>query len=397
MNCKNIVALITAPITLLAAGHFVTDVYSGFIFPILPFIANKLNISLPMAGLIIAISGLSSSVLQPIYGYLSDKISHRFFVIWGLIIASIFVSLTGIANTYFLLAVCVLIGNMGVGLYHPQATAYVGKFKKKEMNINLSMGIFVGGGIIGYAFGPMLSSLIVYFLGLEWTPIAAIPGIIVTCFIYMFLPRIQIEQQHISLRAVFNTFMHKKNILIPLIVIVIIRSFILLAMSTYLPFEWEDNLGYSVLTVGLVMAVFSLVAGICSVLGGSLASKFGEQQVLLGSFLIPLPILLLAIYFMKTFGIISFALYIIGGAILESTISVSIVMTQRIIPQYLGIVSGITGGFCWGIAGLLMYPVGIIIKLSSIYSVLTYVTLLVIIAVIIIYCIPKDVFIAKEA
>jgi FSR family fosmidomycin resistance protein-like MFS transporter len=395
MKSKDILTFFSTPVALLAGGHLVADLYSGFIFPILPYIAKRLDISLPMAGLIISLSGLSSSFLQPVYGYFSDKISRRFFVVWGLIIASIFISLTGVATTYLALALCVIIGNIGVGLYHPQATAIVGKLK--ERNKNLSMGIFVAGGIIGYALGPLLSSSIVEFLGLKMTPVAAIPGLLLVILIYLFLPKLKVEKPVIHLKDVFAYLLTKKRILLPIIFVVIIRSFLLMSMSTYFPFEWEDNLGYSILTVGFVMAIFSLAAGISSIVGGGLAGIFGEKRLLYISFLVPFPILFLALYFMKTHGMLSFALYILGGAILESTISVNIVIAQRVVSRYMGIISGITGGFCWGIAGFMMFPLGIFINQFGMYPVLYTILFLVFVAMILIRFIPDEVCDIREA
>lgn len=390
MRASKLLLFLSSPIALLTFGHMTVDLYAGFIIPILPFIAKKLDISLPLAGLIISFTGLTSSFLQPLYGYFSDRISKRFFVVWGLIIASIFISLTGVANSYLFLVFVVIIANIGVGLYHPQATAYTGKLKEGKSNLN--MGIFVAGGITGYALGPMLSSCIVFFLGLEWTLLAAIPGLIVAGMVYKFLPKITFEKQKSSFKDIIGNINKIKFILLPIILIVIIRSVILMSMSTYFPFEWEDNLGYSLLTVGIVMTLFSFAGGISSIIGGIFASKIGEKKALLISFLAPLPILLLALYFMKSDGILSFALYILGGALLESTISINILLAQRILPQHIGIVSGITGGFCWGIAGFLMFPLGILIDIHNIYIILSCILFLPIVATGLIFLIPKTAF-----
>ncbi|MGD9581479.1 MAG: MFS transporter [Vampirovibrionia bacterium] len=390
MKPNKLILLLSSPIALLTIGHMAVDLYAGFIIPILPFIAKKLDISLPLAGLIISFTGLTSSFLQPIYGYFSDRISKRFFVVWGLIIASIFISLTGIANSYLLLVIVIITANIGVGLYHPQATAYTGKLKQNSSNVN--MGIFVAGGIVGYALGPMLSSSIVYFLGLKWTLLAAIPGLFSAFMVYKFLPKITFEKQKSNLKEIFSNINKVKHALLVIISIVIIRSFILMSMSTYFPFEWEDNLGYSVLTVGIVMTIFSFAGGISSISGGIIANKIGARNALLISFLVPLPILLSALYFMKTSGILSFALYIIGGAVLESTISINILLAQKILPQHIGIASGITGGFCWGIAGFLMFPLGILIDMHNMYIILNCILFLPLLATMLVLLVPKEVF-----
>lgn len=375
-------------VTLLAFGHCVVDLYAGFITPILPVIATKLNISLPMAGFVIALSGLTSSFLQPIYGFFSDQISKRFFVVWGLIIATIFISLIGKANSYFELAIYILIGNLGVGLYHPQATAIVGKIK--TLGTNIHMGYFVAGGIIGYALGPMLSALIVQYLSLDWTIIAAIPGIIIIIAIYFFLPKIEIEKQSFTVKNILDLLNSKKFLLIPIVLLVIIRSFMMVSYSVYLPFEWEDNLGYSVLTVGIVMTFVSVGSGLSSIWGGNFAEKYGEKKSLIISFIVPFPILITSLLILPVNGVLSFILYVIGVSLSMSTIAVNIVMAQRILPDNLGVSSGLTGGLCWGIAGLLIYPVGILIKMFDIYSVLIGITFLSFAALALVFAVPND-------
>ena len=57
----------------LSAGHFVNDVYTGILNPIMPFIAAKLGITMAMATVVISISNIFSSLLQPIFGVFSGS------------------------------------------------------------------------------------------------------------------------------------------------------------------------------------------------------------------------------------------------------------------------------------------------------------------------------------
>ncbi|MEI8378293.1 MAG: MFS transporter, partial [bacterium] len=76
----------------LTIGHFMIDSYAGFLAPILPFIASKIGISLALAGSVISISHLLSSMTQPFFGFLADKIKKRFFIFWGMLLACVFLS-----------------------------------------------------------------------------------------------------------------------------------------------------------------------------------------------------------------------------------------------------------------------------------------------------------------
>ena len=64
----------------LCLGHLIADVYSGFLNPIMPFIAAKLGFSMAIATVIISISHICSSMLQPVFGFFADNILKRFFI-----------------------------------------------------------------------------------------------------------------------------------------------------------------------------------------------------------------------------------------------------------------------------------------------------------------------------
>ena len=79
----------------LSIGHFVIDAYSGFLNPIMPFIAAKIGITMALATVLISISNLTSSLSQPFFGYIADKWQRRFFIFWGMLMASLFLSFLG--------------------------------------------------------------------------------------------------------------------------------------------------------------------------------------------------------------------------------------------------------------------------------------------------------------
>ena len=121
-------------------SHFIIDCYPGFIAPLLPFIASKVGITMKDAMAIISIANISSYLLQPVFGYFSDKCKKRFFIFWGIIIASVFLPMMGFAESFLALTVAIVLGEIGVGFFHPQATSFVPKFCK-DNDIDL---VFLG-------------------------------------------------------------------------------------------------------------------------------------------------------------------------------------------------------------------------------------------------------------
>ena len=96
------------------------------------------------------------------FGYLADRWQRRFFIFWGMLLASIFLSCLGIANNIFTLVICLLLGHMGVSFFHPQATSFA--YSNSECKTNSKeLSIFIAMGTFGYALGPAISSGIILF------------------------------------------------------------------------------------------------------------------------------------------------------------------------------------------------------------------------------------------
>src|SRR4030065_2077243 len=62
------------------SAHFIHDTYSAFLAPLLPNLIEKLSLTYTQAGSLSAITQLPS-LLNPILGYLDDRINLRILVI----------------------------------------------------------------------------------------------------------------------------------------------------------------------------------------------------------------------------------------------------------------------------------------------------------------------------
>ena len=112
-------------ITLLSGSHFVMDSYSSFLFQLLPLMAAKLDLTPTQAGLLPPTLTIASSLMQPLYGVISDRYLKRSMVVFGPLIAAVFLSSLGMADSLPMLMILVIIGGIGVGIFHPQGAAMV--------------------------------------------------------------------------------------------------------------------------------------------------------------------------------------------------------------------------------------------------------------------------------
>ncbi len=113
-------------------AHLVNDSYAGFLNPIMPFIAVKLGITMAIATVIMSIAQVCASLFQPIFGFFADNMLKRFFIFWGLILGSMFIPFAANAPNAIILTACVVLGNLGGSLFHPQAFGFLSKFSSGD-------------------------------------------------------------------------------------------------------------------------------------------------------------------------------------------------------------------------------------------------------------------------
>src|SRR5437588_4935958 len=94
---------------LFSIGHFFIDLYSSALSTFQPLLGEKLGLSLTQAGILGGLMVFSASVMQPAYGYLSDRFHTRLFTALAPAVAGIFISVLGLATSYGWLVIMVLL------------------------------------------------------------------------------------------------------------------------------------------------------------------------------------------------------------------------------------------------------------------------------------------------
>lgn len=341
----------------LNAAHLVNDTYSGFLNPIMPFIAAKLGFSMAIATVIMSIAQVCASIIQPIFGFFADNMSKRTFIFWGLIFGSIFVPLATNAPSVTLLTLCVILGNLGGSFFHPQALGFIPRFS--NMNFVSNMGIFISVGTIGFSFGPMLSALVAQYFGFDKIPYTSIFGVLLALLMFKCVPKMSgsdFKKEHKEFKESFKEVLSNKFMLI-LLTIAMMKSLILTSCSILLPFLWKD-MGYEPPYIGFALFLFILMGGVSSLLSGKIEHKIGAKNVFYISMIGTLPVMALFVATYKSHPTLSLFFFIIMGFISMLAQPVVVVMAQRILPKYKSIVSGFITGFAWGVVSIVLTIVG---------------------------------------
>ena len=366
------------PLIWLSGAHFINDVYTGVLNPIMPFVAAKIGISMAIATIVLTISHIFSSLLQPLFGFFADNIVKRSFIFWGLILSSIFIPLAPNANNLVILVLFIILGSIGSSLFHPQALGFASRFAQSD-NIDKAkaMAVFISMGTLGYSCGPIISSSITQFLGMSKMPLMTIIGLIWAFFMFRFIPKLSITEpviNKIRFKTAFYDILSNRKLNI-LNIIAMLKTMIMTSCFILLPFLWK-GIGHTPFYIGMALFAFIFAGGIGSLLSSGIEKRIGSANVFYISMIATLPLMVLFIMTYKVHPILSLLIFIIMGFVTMMATPVVMLMAQAVLPQYKSIISGFINGFSVGIVAILMSFLGFIAEHYGITNVLLVVSII---------------------
>jgi FSR family fosmidomycin resistance protein-like MFS transporter len=342
-------------IGLLALGHLVIDVNQGSLSAALPFLKATHGLSYAQAATIVLIANLTSSIIQPVFGYLSDQTARRWLLPLSIVLSGVGLSLTGLAPSYGVILALVVLTGIGVAAWHPEgyktATGVAGERKAT------ALGWFSLGGNVGIALGPPLVTALITTAGIAGTLGMLAPSVVMAGLFVTALPLI--GRAAAAPRAAAH---HARGVNMPgamalLILVVMLRSWTTLGFTTFVPFFYLDVLKQDPSMVGALLFVFLGAGALGSVVAGPIADRIGARPFVRWVFLAALPF---GILFMLTGGLARFVMLGLFGAILTASFSVSVVLAQAYLPRNAGMASGLIVGFAIGTGGLAVTLLGFV-------------------------------------
>jgi len=353
------------PLLLLFLGHVVVDASQG----ILPVVVVKLKevfeLSYFQVGIMMMILNLTSSVIQPLFGYISDRLRTGWFIPVGVLWTALAMGLLGWSPNYVAALLLVGFAGLGTAAYHPRAMMAV--YLVSGAKRGLGTAIFSAGGNLGFALGPVVGSLLVLGLGLHAT-VGLIPAGLLCFLAIVFYPGDFLHRESkIKPKSAQQVDQAAFPIpwvpLIAVFLIITLRSWVYMSAITYLPMLLQGQ-GMQLKSGSSILTVFLACGAVASLYGGHLSDKVGRKSVIVVSSLI-YPILMALMLLTKGPWVWIFAGA--SGAALLAPYSVTVVLTQELLPRYLGLASGLTLGLGFGTGGLGTALSGYLADMFSLY------------------------------
>jgi len=349
-------------IGLLSAAHLFDDVNQGVIPALLPFFIAERGLTIAAAGGVVLAANLASSILQPLFGQLTDRWTIPWLVPAGLLLAGLGVAASGPAPTYGLILCAAAASGIGVAAFHPEAArrVYVLSGERRAT----AMSLFAVGGNLGFAVGPALVTPIQIRFGLAGTVWLALPAVAMAVVLAIFLR--DRAGAPSAARPLAIAAADRWGSFARLTGAVISRAVIFYGLDTFIPLYWIGVFGRSK-SAGAAALTLMLSAGVAGTLaGGWLADRFGRRVVVLGSMLALFP--LLAAFVWVSNPSIALALLVPIGLALYAPFSVMTVLGQEYLPGRVGTASGVTIGLAVTLGGVAAPILGRIADLHGIHA-----------------------------
>lgn len=379
------------PVLGLVLGHLVTDLQGGALPIVLPHLKEIFALSYSQLAAIVLTQNITSSVIQPLFGYLTDKKSLPQLLPYCAALAGAGFAAVGWVSSYEFLLLAVIFIGIASATYHPQASKTVNFLSTKAAKAK-NMGLFSLGGNAGMAFGSLgMAFLISLPGGLHNTIYFLLPGLVVFGLMLKCMPAyIQVNQAYNNRRQAAEVKHTDNNIpylgLLFLLLFIFLRSTIHTGLSTYLPlffmkFRSCDSSFASMLVSGFLLGG---VAG--TYIGAVLSDRLGARKIILGSIVFSIPAIWLIN--LAVSPVTALAAVIMAGFAIIGSFATTIILAQSLLPNNVGMAAGLTIGFSVGMGGFGVTLLGILADNWGLPLVMQLITWLPVAAAIIAVWIP---------
>ena len=325
--------------------HFVLDSYASLFGPLMALA----RMDPARIGLLGTLFSASTSFSQLAFGYFSDRCGLRRFVVFGLVTASISLSLAGLAiDAPLLLGVALVVGGLGVAAFHPAGVVLAARTLPQRPTVGVS--VFITTGTAGFALAPVLYVKFAERFGLERSALLMLPGLAAVPLVY-WLPRARIERCSVASPAgqrILSFLTTHGPALLPIYLLVVVRSAVQISLTSFVPTVMIAR-GHPDAVAGYSAMCFSGGGALGMLVWGALATRFDRRWLQVVSVILGVPVSFLFLFADGLPLVASLAVLAAAGFFVLSTNTMHIVMGQELSPRNASTISSIVMGLGWGV------------------------------------------------
>lgn len=381
----------------LSYGHFATDLSQGALPALLPLFKSQYHLSYTEVGIVVLIANISSSVIQPAFGVLSDRVRMRWLMPLGALMAGTGIVLAVTASHFAVMIAMIFLCGLGVAAFHPEGYKFAGLASGAGRATGMSY--FSVGGNLGFGFGPAAASVALHFAGprgILYVLAFSVSAAVLLWQVASPRRRDQLEGEWrpdaagAAVRgrpAAPPTSGAARTMLALLVAFVILRSWVSVGQSSFIPLYFTGVRHLTPTYAGIMVSLFLGAGSIGTLLGAIAADRWGRRRMLIVSMIVLPPLLWVM---PRAVGPVAMAAALVAGMAAVSTFVVVMVMAQAVIPERIGLISGLIIGFAVGTGGVGTTFLGVIADHWGVLRALDMTALLPLPALVIALLLPPD-------
>ena len=340
----------------LCFSHLFNDTFQSLIPAALPLLKDDLLLSFTQVGLIATIFQLTSSICQPIVGWLTDKYPQPYSLPLGMTSTLMGILLLSCAWNFPIVLLSVALIGFGSAVFHPEASRLV--YMAAGGRFGFAQSFFQTGGNVGTSIGPLLAAIIITPYGrtnIAWF------AILVFCAVLWMIPlsrwyrRRLKEREHLANIAKKNSAaampetLPKYTVLAAIVILLILvfsKGLYIVSFKNYFTFYLIEKFHVSIQQSQLFLFAFLFASAVGTMIGGPIGDRIGRKWVIWVSILGPAPFALMLPYMSSLW--MTCLLSMLIGASMASAFPAMLIFAQELMPGKVGTVGGLFFGFSFG-------------------------------------------------
>ncbi|GAA4073519.1 MFS transporter [Streptomyces shaanxiensis] len=349
-------------ITLLSLGHACVDVYQGAVAALVPyFVAERAYGYAAASGVVLAAS-LLSSVVQPLFGALTDRWAMPRLLPLSALTGGAGVALSGVMESYALTLAVVAVSGVGVAAYHPEAARAA---RDAAHGSHTAMGWFSLGGNVGFALAPLLVASVAATGGLGASPLLIVPAVAGAALCAAAVRSAgsrggTADRSEVAGCDDWGSFLRLSGA-------VVCRSIVFVGLSAFVSLYVRQRTGGGDVAGTAALCVLYVGGAVGTVAGGRLADRYGRLAVVRHAYV--LTVLAVAGVILVP-GPPVYLFVALTSAGLYVPFSLHITLGQDYLPRRVGTASGVTLGLTVSVGGLAAPLIGALADATSLLTAL---------------------------
>jgi MFS transporter, FSR family, fosmidomycin resistance protein len=344
----------TGGVVTVSAAHGVHDTYTAFLAPLLPVLIENLSLTKTAAGWL-AVFYNFPSLLQPLIGHLGDRVNLRILVVLAPAISAAAMTLLGVAPTYGVLVLLMLVAGLSSAGLHAIGPVLGGVMSGRSLGRGMSF--WMVGGELGRTFGPLILVGAVTALTPRGLPQLMIGGMIASVVIFWRLRSVPAYRPAAGGGvAVGPALRRMRPVLLTVAAVVTFRALLFAAVTTFLPTFLTEE-GADLWFAGASLSVMEAAGVVGALAGGMVSDRIGRRRVMISmTAAAPLAVLL----FLNVSGGMQYLALMLTGLTLLSTGPVLMALVQERAGESRALANGVFMALNFVITSLAMLVVGIL-------------------------------------